>query len=99
MIDILLRDVLFPSSILLFLLAAVLPILLPIKKSNLLRTISLSLTLLANILFFVLSIHVLISGKEFAFAGLRIIPSVIMGFFIDNLAGFFMFTISIIAAA
>lgn len=92
-------DTLFILGAFLFILAAVYPLLFIHTASRFMRWVSLSVTVLANIILIYISSSIIYSGTALAFNFTQIFPMMGMEFLIDRLAAFFILTISIIATA
>lgn len=91
-------NILLGGSIILLFLSVIFPILLA-KNSRLIRRVSLSFALLANIFLIFFSIFSLYLGSSFTLTFSHLFPALNLEFFVDNLAAFFLLTISLIGTA
>lgn len=92
-------NVIFQGSILLFLSAIFIPLLSLYLPRIFFRRLSLSLGLLASLFLLFFSSFVLYTGTTFTYSFFHLISFVKIDFFIDDLAAFFIFIISLIASA
>ncbi len=92
-------NTLFTLSALFFILAAGYPLIFIHSASRFMRWISLSVTVLTNIILIYISSSIMYTGIALEFSFSQIFPIMGMEFLVDRLAAFFIFTISIISLA